>query len=88
MATKILDEAQMHIALTDVVTILFNISALPLTVAQRLDFNYDNFQDQIMAHMDEYKQEFEAEHKVKWEYSSENIINCYKDFVDNKVVYS
>jgi len=45
MATKILDEAQIHIALTDVVTILFNISALPMTVAQRLDFNYENFQE-------------------------------------------
>ena len=38
--------------------------------------------------MDQYKKEFEMEHRVKWEYSSENIINCYKEFIDNKVVYS
>jgi len=38
--------------------------------------------------MDEYKREFEIKHKVKWEYSSENLINCYKEYVEKKLVYS
>jgi len=38
--------------------------------------------------MDEYKKQFENKHKVKWEYSSDNIVECYKEFVDKKLIYS
>ena len=74
-------EAQEHIELSDVVSILFNLANMPDSVARELNFNLEDFKTPILHHMDEYKKKFEKVHKVHWEYSNENLVECYKQFI-------
>ena len=69
--------AEQHIKLSDVVTILFNLSNIPDSVASKINFLEPKYGALILAHMNDYKLEFEKKYKVAWEYSNQNLFDCY-----------
>jgi len=77
-----------HIRLSDIVTILFNISNLPDEVSKKIDFSAPNFPEILLGNMNSFKDDFEKKHKVAWEYSCKNLTDCYDEFVDDKLPYN
>lgn len=64
---------------SDVVTILTNLGAIPDYTARKFHLGH-NFAVDFMGFMDEYKQQFEENNGIKWQYSNEKLLDRYMTF--------
>lgn len=56
-----------------------NLGAIPDFVASKIKLD-DTFQVTFMGLMDEYKQSFEEDHGVKWDYTNQKLLDRYITF--------
>lgn len=61
------------------VTVLTNLGAIPDFVARKFHLDV-NFNFDFMGFMDEYKEKFEKENGVRWQYTNEKLLNRYLEF--------
>lgn len=64
---------------SDVVSILTNLGAIPDFVARKFHLG-NNFAVDFMGFMNEYKENYEKEHGVKWQYTNDKLLDRYFAF--------
>lgn len=64
---------------SDVVSILTNLGSIPDYVARKFNLGR-GFSVDFIGFMNEYKDNFEKEHSVKWQYTNEKLLDRYHNF--------
>jgi hypothetical protein len=73
------NDPQNNFLQSDVVTLLLNLCCIPDEVAQKFELNYFDtyFNQDILRHMETFKQNFNERRSIAWDFSNQANIELY-----------